>query len=429
MVGKGGARRVSSPERRDDDTADRRGVSDKGKPQPRAWAVAIGVAALLALATKLTIALRTYGTNDVSYWLWFLEQLRAAGGVGLYHASDPSNGTKFFNHPPFMIHVLRALDWLSTATPLPFPFWLRLPAIVADLASLVLVWRLLAREPGERPAPLALLLLAVAPPSIMISGFHGNTDPVMTGFVVLTIYLLARRYPAWAAGIAFGMGMNIKIVPAILVPALLLALPDFRRRAQFALAAGLTFLVGSLPTLLHDPVFIVRRVFGYGSFGGHWGISRLLAHYLPEGDPLIDTYTRIGRFIVIGALLAATLWLHTRPRPVPLLRQCGLLLFLFLALAPGFGVQYLAWLIPWVVVLGAGAAALFYAASGVFLFLVYTYWSRGFPWYLADSVSVGLWRGPATVAEVATWLTIVALTIAQGVAIHLRTRRSPDQTR
>lgn len=385
------------------------------------------MAALLAFALKTTIAIRTYGTNDVSYWLWFLEQLRASDGVGLYHASDPSNGTKFFNHPPFMIHVLRLLDWLATATPLPFQFWLRLPAIVADLASLLLVWRILAREPGERLAPLALLLLAVAPPSIMISGFHGNTDPIMTCFVLLAVYLLARRYPAVLVGIAFGMSMNIKIVPAILVPAFLLALPDFRRRALFAVAAGLTFLLASLPTIAQDPVFIIRRVFGYGSFGGHWGISRILTHYFADNTPLLDAYASYGRFILIGAILAVTWWLHSRPRPVPLFRQCGLLLFLFLALAPGFGVQYLAWLIPWPVVLGAGAAALFYAVSGYFLFLVYTYWARGFPWYLADSVSIGLWKGQATVAEVACWLAIVLLTLAQGVAIHRRTRRDAHE--
>jgi hypothetical protein len=47
--------------------------------------------------------------------------------------------------------------------------------------------------------------------------------------------------------------------------------------------------------------------------------------------------------------------------------------------------------------------------SGLFLFLVYTYWSGGFPWTLADSVTVGLWQGPTVAVELLCWATVVAL--------------------
>jgi hypothetical protein len=51
--------------------------------------IAITLAALLALALKLLLALTTYGTNDVSYWAWFLEQLRASGGSDFTIARTP----------------------------------------------------------------------------------------------------------------------------------------------------------------------------------------------------------------------------------------------------------------------------------------------------------------------------------------------------
>lgn len=401
---------------------ERGGIAPTPDRGARLWGLAIGLAAALALAIKLTIALRTYGTNDVSYWAWFLEQLRASGGVGLYHATDPSNGSKFFNHPPFMIRGLQLFDWLAAHTALPFQFWLRLPAIVADLVSLTLVWRLLAGRPGWPCSRPALLLLAVAPPSIMIAGFHGNTDPVMICFVLLALYGLARRWPSWLVGVAFGMSLNIKIVPVIFLGAIVLALPDLRRRAAFVAATGATFLVGSFPFLLQDPVFIVKQVFGYGSFSGFWGISRLLTRYLPPDAWAIEAYATQGKYVALGAVGAATLWLHLRHRDAPLFHRCGLLAFIFLALAPGFGVQYLAWLIPWVVALGAPATLLFYAASGLFLFQVYTYWSGGFPWYLADSVTVGLWQGQTIGVEIFCWATIVALIVAQIWQIHTRAR-------
>src|SRR5581483_7561229 len=94
---------------------------------------------------------------------------RRAGGVGLYRSVE------IFNHPPFMVHVLRLLGWIASATRLPFPLVLRLPGIAADAASVWMVARLL----GPRPSPVRLIALALSPVALMISGFHGNTDPVM----------------------------------------------------------------------------------------------------------------------------------------------------------------------------------------------------------------------------------------------------------
>ncbi|KAF0247582.1 MAG: hypothetical protein FD167_3022, partial [bacterium] len=42
-----------------------------------------------------------------------------------------------------------------------------------------------------------------------------------------------------------------------------------------------------------------------------------------------------------------------------------------MSLSPGFGVQYLVWLTPWIVSLGLGATGIFFLTSGLFLFLVY----------------------------------------------------------
>ena len=48
-----------------------------------------------------------------------------------------------------------------------------------------------------------VLLLAVAPISIMVSGFHGNTDPLMVFLVLLSVYLLEARRSTWRAGVAY----------------------------------------------------------------------------------------------------------------------------------------------------------------------------------------------------------------------------------
>jgi len=64
----------------------------------------------------------------------------------------------------------------------------------------------------------------------------------------------------------------------------------------------------------------------------------------------------------------------------------GSSIILFLVLTPGFGVQYLAWILPFCFLFGGQATNVVYAASSVFLAVIYTYWSDGIPWYFADAL-------------------------------------------
>src|SRR5437870_13781058 len=101
-----------------------------------------------------------------------------------------------------------------------------------------------------------------------------------------------------------------------------------------------------MPYILQEPLVIARRVLGYGSIYGHWGVSRVI-------DGVVDVtgyfrwpntfYHHWGKFIVLGTIIAASFWMNRGLKKPPLFLQCGLVAFLFLTLTPGFGVQYLAW--------------------------------------------------------------------------------------
>ena len=93
----------------------------------------------------------------------------------------------------------------------------------------------------------------------------------------------------------------------------------------------------------------------------------------------------------------------------PLFSQVAVLFFLFLAGANGFGVQYLAWLVPFSAYAGAIPAAAFMVTSGAFLLLVYNYWSGGVPWYLADSDRVGDYQGHLDYFQILTWASVLLL--------------------
>jgi 4-amino-4-deoxy-L-arabinose transferase-like glycosyltransferase len=375
------------------------------KTSEQNWSQYILGAALAAFGLKMYLALTTYGTNDVVSWETFLTTQQAYGGVGLYHRVDE------FIHPPFVIHLLSFLDFIRRSSFLSLPFLLRLPAILADLGSILLVWKILAINSSVERDPRAVFAMALSPISVMVSGFHGNTDPLMIFFVLMSVYLIEANGSIFLAGAALGLATNIKIVPVIFLPTILLYLYGMRERAIFLFGAVTAFGFTSLPYLLQDPIFIIARLFGYESLYGQWGFSRVYVVFALEFFPsLVFKYASLGKVLIFASIVGASIWMnrfHLRPS---LFLQLGLVIFLFMVLTPGFSIQYLAWLVPWVVGLGLGATLAYYTAGGIFQFSVYSFWTGGFPWYYADSIRVGSWRGPLVNFELLCWAVVVVIT-------------------
>ena len=380
------------------------------------------VLALVALAAKLCLAATTSGTSDVRAFQFFLKAYLGSGAAVLYD-KDPN-----FNHPPLVLHLLEAVRWLANATGLSFSFCLRLPGILADLGSFLLLARIAApeleSESRGRSARTALALVAVAPAAILVSGFHGNTDAVMVFFTLLSIRLCASPRLVALAGLAMGASASIKIVPIVFWPAIWLWLPDLRRRVEYFAAAFLVLVAGAAPIVFQEPALLARKVLGYAGSYGLWGLSRLA-----EAVPSVSgAYRPAGRWILLAVLLALSFWMNARPRKPALFRQIGVLATAFLALAPAFGLQYLIWILPFLVGLPLAAVATFLALSGAFLALVYTFWCQGVeqssgvtnwlsaefwrlgtPWDYANADQLGPWRGELVPVEIACWLCVVVL--------------------
>jgi hypothetical protein len=382
----------------------------------RGVAKAVLIAALAALAAKLLLASTTYGTTDVRSFLYFFRRDAATGPVSLYEQ------VKDFNHPPPMIFVLRAIHGIAEATGLPFSFWLRLPAILADLGTVWIVARYL--RPAHAFGTPALVLCALAPVSILVSGFHGNTDPAMICLVVLSVALLERSRPAWIAGAVFGLALDVKVVPLVFGPAILAWLPGWRKRVEFFGAAFLVVLTTWSPVVFAAPALVARRVLGYGSSYGILGLSRILST-VPGLAGASAFLQQNGRWLLALAILGLAVWMNRPGRKVALFHQVGITAFAFLAATPGFGVQYLAWLVPFTAALPLGIAIAFHAVSGAFLAAVYTYWCQVPPeladpnWLrwsfwthgirgVANANRIGPWKDELVLLEAACWGAVAA---------------------
>lgn len=92
----------------------------------------------------------------------------------------------------------------------------QLLSLVADLATVVLLWRLLARR-GRDPRWVAVY--AWSPVAVLEAVQNGHVDALATVFIVAAVAWAGRR-PA-LSGVALGLATMVKLYPALLLPVLL----------------------------------------------------------------------------------------------------------------------------------------------------------------------------------------------------------------
>jgi Gpi18-like mannosyltransferase len=325
-------------------------------------------ALICATLLKLYLALAPTGSLDIAGFLDHLQKVREFG-VGAYRVRGAFNNP--FNSPPAMIHVIRLWGWLADNSGIPFRFWLRLPSVLADVGTVLLVARWLTMLWPARKHVGVLMCLILCPTAILISGYHGNTDSVMIFLVLLSLYLVETT---WIAGLVFGLALCVKIVPLAFAPAILLYLPSWRKRFTFFGIAALIFVICSLPYLAQDPKAILSTVFGYSSIYGKWGWTLLAVIVSPNPSYLHGIFDVQGshamfamilKIVTMLSIVGISFWLNHRKSKPSLFIQCGLVTAILLFMTPGFGTQYLIWLVPFVAALGLRVIFWYYVTSSL----------------------------------------------------------------
>lgn len=381
--------------------------------------VVLGIA-VVATAFKLYVAANTFGTNDVISWQTFSEGVRQFGPVNMYGHDFYS----LYNHPPMSGRMLVGINWLVDRNVAEFIFLIKVPAVLADLVTALLVFELVRLRRPVVEAAAAGALVVCSPALVVVSGFHGNTDPLFVMFALLSVYLLVVKRWATAAGVAFALSLSIKLIPIVLVPTLLVILIrlGWRRLLTFAVGGAVVFLLLWLPVVLNRWTEFSRDVLGYeGITPREWGLSQFFTWAnAPTG--VTDWFDGPGRFVVLllcSLLPAIMAW----RRPLTFApTAAGMALAIFLLLSPAFGMQYLVWPLAALYFINFWTATVYNIATSTFILVVYSYWTLeplGDWW-----IGYGKWfRDGDLVLMVITWATLAAAVVA-GLVMSRR-RASP----
>ena len=390
-------------------------------------------AGLVAFFLKLAIAYNTFGTNDVASFYMFAGSLRDHGLEWTYR-----NGVIFFsnfpvfNHPPLTGYYLELIGDLSK-NPLvrdygiTFPFLVRLPGIVSDLIAVFVLIQIRDISPQRQIPTWAVVLFALSPVSVMVSGFHGNTDSVMAMFLLLAAYMCLRERPH-LCGIFFAISCQIKIIPLLLLPIAFFFWLNRRAPMRFIIPFVLLTVAFWIQPLVKFPALFWRNVFSYNSYWGSWGISYWLKltqwpqfnggfFNLPTAAAIVAWILKAG--IICAVMMIAWRRRHESGRAV--VDSFAYAWIIFFVFAPGVCPQYMVWLAPFVLLLSPTFYGWLTISSSIALFFLYNGLTGGLPWY------IGIARNNADgLSQLAPWALLPWAALISGLIVFWRSVLPPQ---
>jgi dolichyl-phosphate-mannose-protein mannosyltransferase len=125
-----------------------------------------------------------------------------------WHFYDSTTSTDYAPGYLYVLWVIGELDKLLHFSNDQWEYVLKIPAIVADMASAYLIYRMLEkRGPGTQFG--ATLIYLFFPPALFIGAFWGQVDSILAFFLLLAVYFVSRDKPV-AGAVALMIGILVK---------------------------------------------------------------------------------------------------------------------------------------------------------------------------------------------------------------------------
>jgi len=342
-----------------------------------AWEIrAFMLVGVLGMAARFVLAALSVGCNDVDIWH---DHARAVLDHGVRYAFETR---AIYNHPP-LTGYWSALSLALAGKDLHrFSMWLKVPMLLAEVLSAWIVYRVAARK-GRLAGARAFAAYGLSLVSILVAGYHGNTDAVYAGLTLLSAYALEEKESPFWAGVALGLALNVKLMPLFLVPPLLARCRS--RRGAVLFVAGLALaLAPFLPFVLTIPRIMYRNMLAYNSLRDEWGLGAFFnyggwgGNVAPLARAVAAFYIPIGRYVILLGVTIVAVAAYLRPRWTAY--ELGALGWaMFLIFTPGFGVQYTVCIVPLLYAANVERALLYSTFTGLFLAVIY---SATLPWVL-----------------------------------------------
>lgn len=330
--------------------------------QPQIFVVA---ALVVGIAARLLMVFIAQGSNDMATWEDFANRIASYGLLDTYRSMP------LFNHPPLMGWYAALCQLFANGTGIPFPWCFKIPIVIVDCVAVWLIARHWGASRGKWAGLVAAAVFSLNPVSVLVTSYHGNTDSLCAVFGLCAVVLYDRGRPG-LAGLMLGAAINVKLIAALWVPGLLLLCTSWRQTWWFLLALAATGLPFLVPLIGAFDAFS-RNAIEYNSLVDSWGVNLVPLFFraqFPElAEWIIGDYRSFGRYVILGGV--ALLAIGGRWKKWNSATTATMALALFLLLTPGFGVQYLVWVVPVMAVASTFWSVAWALTAGSFALWIY----------------------------------------------------------
>ncbi len=302
---------------------------------------------IIALLLRIFIAFFYGGTGDTGAFCH-------AGDLVLEGKHVYSNPNVFFSGPPFALHVTAEMNRIGDRFGLPCEGMWKMPSILADIGIISLIF-LIARTRLHKSVHEAVAMsrwYAYNPISLFVSAYHGQQESFWLFGILLSWYFIASKRRMLFTVVPAALAVAYKLPALMFIPLLMNEFPTWNKKLVFGLSVGLLFVASLLPELITETRSLIRQSFLYSSTPNVWGFPRIASIWISvlSLDPefLTVVASALKRILLI-AIPVSILWSYFKKRPF--LDSSFSLVIIFLVLAPGFGIQYLIWPLPFMILL------------------------------------------------------------------------------
>lgn len=303
---------------------------------------------------------------------------------------------------------------------MPFPQLFRIPGILADcMVGLLLVqfWRQRAPKAFVTQA-LVFCGFAWSLSSLLVSGYHGNTDSLYAMLSFVSVLLIRQERRGLIAGVVLGLSCNVKIIPIILLPVLLALARTGAERGKVILGFCIALIPFAMQLAASGSVF-VSNVLLYSSFPDYWGVImfiRLVTGTSVLYDYWIAWYGIVGKIAIVGGITCVC-WYASKKKIEDGFLLAAVCLCIFAVAAPGFSGQYFCLFPPFLYALSPRWG--FRIATLTGLAMVASYLQFLVSWYPLHSVHTALAGKETIFFGFLAWLALVVMLVKGLRAIWL----------
>ena len=172
----------------------------------------------LALALRLFLGLLPSFTVDMNNWIAWSGMLTEHGPLKFYSLPGWTDYT-----PGFFYYLWIAGSFFKAIGANLIPFWVKLPVIFADLSIGILLYKILFKK-SFKIASFAFLAYVLNPVVMFTNSVWGQTDGLITLFVLLAAFFLAEKKNIIFSSLFWVLALFVKPQALTALPVLLLFL-------------------------------------------------------------------------------------------------------------------------------------------------------------------------------------------------------------